>query len=204
MGVRFFVRSHHAATRRPSLKRVTGQHGVAIYHPRMVSRIKASAEDAPSSLEPDQAAVAVLRQFRQVFNAVKSHFQQVEKTVGMGGAQVWALSVVREQPGIGVGALARAMSIHQSTASNLVRTLIERKMVVALKQGSDRRAVQLNLLPAGARILKIAPGPFAGLLPDALKSLPPETLARLQQDLGVLIVRIAADEAGASVLLSEI
>ncbi len=204
MGVRFFVRSHHAATRLPSLKRVTGHHGVAIYHPRMVSRIKASAEDAPSSLDADQAAVAVLRQFRQVFNAVKSHFQQVEKTVGMGGAQVWALSVVREQPGIGVGALARAMSIHQSTASNLVRTLIERKMVVALKQGSDRRAVQLNLLPAGARILKIAPGPFAGLLPDALKSLPPETLARLQQDLGVLIVRIAADEAGASVLLSEI
>ena len=151
----------------------------------------------------EDIAIAVLRQFRQVFNAVKSHFQQVEKTVGMGGAQVWALSVVREQPGIGVGALARAMSIHQSTASNLVRTLIERDMVVAAKQGSDRRAVQLSLLPAGAKVLKNTPGPFAGLLPDALRSLPSDTLMRLHGDLGRLIVAIAADEAGASVPLSD-
>ena len=165
----------------------------------MVTRLKPASET-----EHDDAAIAVLRQFRQVFNAVKAHFQQVEKTVGMGGAQVWALSVVRDNPGIGVGALAKAMSIHQSTASNLVRTLIDREMVVGAKQGADRRAVQLNLLPAGAKVLKNAPGPFAGLLPDALKSLPPETLARLEQDLGRLIVAIAADEAGASIPLSDI
>ena len=164
----------------------------------MVPRKKPDALD-----DSEDAAVAVLRQFRQVFNAVKSHFQQVEKTVGLGGAQVWALSVVREQPGIGMGALAKAMSIHQSTASNLVRTLIEREMVAAAKQGADRRTVQLSLLPAGAKVLRNAPGPFAGLLPDALKSLPPETLARLRADLAQLIVAIAADEAGASILLAD-
>ena len=170
----------------------------------MAPRLKPVPDAGALPAGNEQAAVAVLRQFRQVFNAVKSHFQQVEKTVGMGGAQVWALSIVRDQPGIGVGALARAMSIHQSTASNLVRILIEREMVVALKQGADRRAVQLNLLPAGAKVLRNAPGPFAGLLPDALKSLPPETLARLEVDLAQLIVAIAADEAGASIPLSDI
>ena len=158
---------------------------------------------AEAANDGEDVAIAVLRQFRQVFNAVKSHFQQVEKTVGMGGAQVWALSVVREQPGIGVGALARAMSIHQSTASNLVRTLIDREMVVAVKQGADRRAVQLNLLPAGAKILKNSPGPFAGLLPDALKSLPADTLQRLQADLSQLIVTIAADEGHGAIPLSD-
>lgn len=166
----------------------------------MVPRSKPAS---PAPTEGSDVAVAVLRQFRQVFNAVKSHFQQVEKTVGMGGAQVWALSVVREHPGIGIGALARTMSIHQSTASNLVRTLIDREMVLAVKQGADRRAVQLNLLPAGAKVLKNAPGPFAGLLPDALKSLPAETLQRLEADLAQLIVAIAADEAGASIPLSD-
>ena len=170
----------------------------------MVHSLKAVPDATPLPADNEDAAVAVLRQFRQVFNAVKSHFQQIEKTVGMGGAQVWALSVVRDNPGIGVGALARAMSIHQSTASNLVRTLIDRGMVVGVKQSVDRRAVQLNLLPAGAKVLKSAPGPFAGLLPDALKSLPPATLARLQADLADLIVAIAADEAGASIPLSDI
>ena len=166
----------------------------------MVPRPKSTPEEAAN--DGEDISISVLRQFRQVFNAVKSHFQQVEKTVGMGGAQVWALSVVREQPGIGVGALARAMSIHQSTASNLVRTLIDREMLVAVKQGADRRAVQLNLLSAGARVLRNAPGPFAGLLPDALKALPPETLARLQADLDQVIDKIAADEAAAHVPLS--
>lgn len=169
----------------------------------MVNRSTPAPEAAAPPVDKDQAAIAVLRQFRQVFNAVKSHFQQVEKTVGMGGAQVWALSVVREQPGIGVGALAKAMSIHQSTASNLVRTLIDRQMVVAAKQGADRRAVQLNLLPAGAQVLANAPGPFAGVLPDALKALPPDALTRLQVDLSQLIVLIDADERGASILLSD-
>ena len=120
----------------------------------MVPRSKPASDAAVDSTD---VAIAVLRQFRQVLNAVKSHFQQVEKTVGIGGAQVWALSVVRDHPGIGVSALAKAMSIHQSTASNLVRTLIDREMVVAVKQGADRRAVQLNLLPAGANVLKNAP-----------------------------------------------
>jgi DNA-binding MarR family transcriptional regulator len=170
----------------------------------MVTRIQAPSGDGASPVDTQEAAIHVLRQFRQVFNAVKSHFQQVEKSVGMGGAQVWALSVVREHPGLGVGALAKAMSIHQSTASNLVRTLVDREMIVAVKQGADRRAVQLNLLPAGARVLRNAPGPFAGLLPDALRSLPPETLARLQADLGELIVAIGADPHAASIPLSDL
>ena len=169
----------------------------------MVNRSKPAPGIAALPIDDEQAAIAVLRQFRQVFNAVKSHFQQVEKTVGMGGAQVWALSVVREQPGIGVGALAKAMSIHQSTASNLVRTLIDREMLVAAKQGADRRAVQLNLLPAGATVLANAPGPFAGVLPAALKALPPDALTRLHKDLARLIVLIDADERGASILLSD-
>ena len=169
----------------------------------MVPRLKPVPDAVAQPVDNEEAAIAVLRQFRQVFNAVKSHFQQVEKTVGIGGAQVWALSVVREQPGIGVGALAKAMSIHQSTASNLVRTLIDRDMMVAVKQGVDRRAVQLNLLPAGAKVLKHAPGPFAGVLPDALKALSPDALARLQGDLARLIVLIDADERGASILLSD-
>jgi len=156
----------------------------------MISRIKPVAHAGVSPGADEEAAVAVLRQFRQVFNAVKSHFQQVEKTVGMGGAQVC------------IGALAKAMSIHQSTASNLVRALVEREMVAAAKAGIDRRAVQLTLLPAGAKVLQSISGPFDGLLPGALKSLPPETLARLQEDLAQLIVAIAADEAGAAIPLS--
>jgi DNA-binding MarR family transcriptional regulator len=149
-------------------------------------------------------ATRVLRQFRVVFNAVKSHFRQVEREAGLGGAQLWALSVIERSPGIGVTELARGLDIHQSTASNLIKALVERGLVQAAREGADRRGVALRVLPAGEELLRKAPGPFAGVLPDALASLDEETLARLERDLGKLIKALAADEAGASVPLAQL
>ncbi len=150
------------------------------------------------------AAARVLRQFRQIFNAVKTHFQQVEKSAGLGGAQVWALSVIRDVPDIGMGALAQAMNIHQSTASNLVKSLVDRDMVIATKAGNDRRAVMLRLLPAGGRILKRTPGPFAGVLPEALAALDQKTLKRMEADLKKLIGELHADAKAAKIPLAEL
>jgi len=145
----------------------------------------------------------VLRQFRQVFNSVKTHFQQVEKKAGIGGAQIWALSVIRARPRIGVNDLSRAMDIHQSTASNLVRALVASEMIVAEKSRSDRRSVQLRILPAGSRVLRRAPGPLAGVLPEALERLDARTLARLERDLARLIALLRADERGAGIPLAD-
>ena len=150
----------------------------------------------------DDTAALVLRQFRQVFNAVRTHFQQVERRAGLGGAQVWALSTIRERPGVGVSDLARAMDIHQSTASNLVKGLIERELVEARREGSDRRAVQLHLLPAGSAVLRKAPRPFTGVLPDALRRLDERSLKRLHKDLAQLIEEIGTDEEAGQVPLS--
>jgi DNA-binding MarR family transcriptional regulator len=147
-------------------------------------------------------ATRVLRQFRIVFNAVKTHFRQVERDTGVGGAQLWALAVIGRSPGIGVTGLARELDIHQSTASNLVKALIERGFIAAAREGLDRRSVALRLQPQGEAILKDAPMPFTGILPDALGTLDPVTLARLEEDLAKLIAVLAADEEGANVPLA--
>src|SRR5205085_5833797 len=105
---------------------------------------KTPATKAAAGAATDPAA-RVLRRFRLVFNAVKSHFRAVETKAGISGAQLWALSVVQAQPGMGVGDLARAMDIHQSTASNLLRGLLEKNLVLAERGGEDRRAVQLHV-----------------------------------------------------------
>jgi DNA-binding MarR family transcriptional regulator len=153
---------------------------------------------AAASADP---AARVLRRFRVVFNAVRSHFRAVETKAGVSGAQLWALSVVHAHPGIGVGELARAMDVHQSTASNLLRVLVEKSLVLAERGGEDRRAVQLQATARAARLLAKAPGPFAGVLPDALSRLDKATLARLDRDLARLIEELGADERGAGIPL---
>jgi len=160
----------------------------------------------PEPPKDDQPAsnVRVLRRFRVVFNAVRSHFQQVEKQVNLGGAQVWALSVVRDHPGIGMGMLAKHMDVHQSTASNLVKTLQRKELISMNKAPEDRRNVQLHVLPAGLAVLAQVPGPFEGVLPVALDRLPAETLLRLDQDLGELIALLKADEQAGGIPLAQL
>ncbi|MRD47513.1 MarR family winged helix-turn-helix transcriptional regulator [Caenimonas koreensis] len=159
---------------------------------------------APEVAPRQELPSRVLRRFRVVFNAVKTHFRQVEKGAGIGGAQLWALGVVKESPGIGMNDLARAMDVHQSTASNLVKTLAERELISVTKAGSDRRTVALRISPAGRKVLRTAPGPFTGVLPDALASLDATTLSRLDKDLGKLIAVLEADERAANVPLGQL
>ncbi|GAP36643.1 transcriptional regulator, MarR family [Piscinibacter sakaiensis] len=145
----------------------------------------------------------MLRKFRVVFNAVKTHFQQVERLSGIGGAQMWALSLIRDHPGIGVGGLAKAMDIHQTTASNLVKALLKLELIAAVKSDSDRRVVELSVLPAGSKLLRKAPGPFQGVLPDVLARLDDRTLKRLDRDLAVLIEALQTDESAGGVPLGQ-
>lgn len=162
------------------------------------------AATQPKLPEPTDQAMRVLRRFRVVFNAVKTHFRQVESEVGIGGAQVWALSVVQEFPDIGIGELARAMDIHQSTASNLIKSLVGKKLVLASRAGEDRRSVTLRVTPAGRALVRKAPGPSAGVLPQALASLDPRTLSRLEEDLQALMDVLAADENAGGIPLAQL
>lgn len=167
------------------------------------SKVKTGAASTATPIPAD--AALVLRQFRQIFNAVKAHFQQVEKRSGLGGAKIWALSVIQDHPGIGTGALAEAMDIRPSTTSNLIKALIQHKLIEVRKSELDRRTVQLYVLPAGKKILKGLPGPYSGVLPDALQRLDPATLKCLKRDLGRLTEALQEfDESAAQKPLAEL
>jgi DNA-binding MarR family transcriptional regulator len=171
--------------------------------PPPAARRQPVAAASRATADIDDSAGRVLRQFRLIFNAVKTHFQQVEKRTGLGGAQIWALSIVAARPGIGVKDLALAMDVHQSTTSNLVRMLVERGLIVAVREGADRRTVQLKVLPVGRRVLKRAPAPFTGVLPQALAALDARTLARLERDLAQLVPQLKTRARDAHIPLGQ-
>lgn len=135
----------------------------------------------------ENPAHAALGKFRIIFGAIRQHFREVEKACGVSGAQVWVLATLAESPGLRVTELAEALSIHASTASNLLDK-IEKSGLIRRERGTqDQRVVRLYLTQAGQSALAAAPKPFTGVLPHALNQLPPETLARLGADLDTLI-----------------
>jgi DNA-binding MarR family transcriptional regulator len=150
-----------------------------------------------------ETAVLVLRKLRLLFNTIKGHFRDVEKKAGVAGAQVWALSVIHANPGAGVNDLARAMDIHQSTASNLLKPLIEKGLVVAGRAKDDRRALKLRVTARGSAVLRKAPGPVTGVLPEVLSKLDRATLKRLDEDLEAVIALLHADRRAARMPLGQ-
>ena len=159
--------------------------------------VPAAAHAAPDAVPDADAPLRVLRQFRLVFSAVRRHFMQMEKSAGLGGAPIWALSLIAQQPGMRVNELARAMDIHQSTASNLVRALIQAGHVHSEKSQTDKRVAELYALPAGHRLLRKVPGPYTGVLPQALRELDKRTLLELENHLSALLQKLDVDERSA-------
>jgi DNA-binding MarR family transcriptional regulator len=131
--------------------------------------------------------LAVLAQFRVVFKSIRRHYRHVERRSHITGALLWALSEIAGRPGTQVGELARALAIHQSTASNLVRRLAARGLIARQRRGHDQRAVQLFPTRKGLRVLQTAPQPLIGVLQQALADLPPSSLRALHAQLARLI-----------------
>lgn len=168
--------------------------------PRRLDKRGASRAQADVDDTRDDAA-RVLKQFRIVFNAVKTHLQQVERRAGASGAQVWALHVIQDHPGIGVSDLARAMNVRQPTASTFVKALVEQELIEVRREGADKRAVQLHALPKGRALLRRVPGPFQGVLPEALAALDSQTLRSLEAPLTKLIQQLGVDDRAGNVPL---
>jgi DNA-binding MarR family transcriptional regulator len=166
------------------------------------SQLRNTVEQAFDVEKKSTSAAHVLRQFRLIFSSIRRHFQNIEKISGVGGAQIWALSLIAEKPGLAVTHLSQAMDIHQSTASNLIRALLKMGLVHSEKSLLDKRVSELYPLPEGLKLLKKIPGPYTGVLPLALSELSAETLANLERDLDLLVKKLDVDEVSAKTPLA--
>jgi MarR family transcriptional regulator, organic hydroperoxide resistance regulator len=147
----------------------------------------------------------VLRKFRLVFRSAKKHFQWVEQRCGVSGAQLWAMWELGERPGMRVSELAAALSIHQSTASNMLDKLEQRSLLRRERSERDQRVVKLFLTAAGRETVARAPQPARGVLVAALDGMPTESLCALEEHLDTLIQGMKVrDRSGGLTPLSDI
>jgi len=144
-----------------------------------------------------------LQAFRTIFGSARHHDAEVRRSGGISGSQLWALAEIAGCNGMTVNELAEKMALHQSTASNLINALEDRKLVRRSRDGADQRVVHLHVTGDGRRMLLRVPGPHAGLLVDGLRRLEDGELNSLRDALTALVrimQRAAAGAAGETLL----
>lgn len=147
--------------------------------------------------DSQQWPYVVLKQFRLIFKAVQQHSQWVETHCGVTSAQLWALWELSKKPGLMVTELAKLMSIHHSTASNMLDKLAKKGLIMRERVSQDQRVVTVMLTLDGIELLKQVPSPPQGILQHTLFDLPENVLKSLADNLDVLVkqMKIKDDEA---------
>lgn len=146
-----------------------------------------------------------LQKFRLIIGAVRQHSRALEAACGIGGTQVWMLATIADRPDITVSQLSQALSIHVSTASNLLDKLARAGLVERLRIEEDRRVVRLRVTDKGQAMVARAPRPLTGLIVDALEKLPEDSLVRLDEELARLVEQMhLLDQSAANEPLSNL
>jgi DNA-binding MarR family transcriptional regulator len=166
---------------------------------------KSAWAGSPAGGERGGFELETLQGFRTIFATARRHDAEVRHIARVSGSQLWALAEIARSADMRVNDLAGRMAIHQTTSSNLVNALVERKLVQRTRDAEDARVVRLRVTAEGKRLLLQAPAPYAGLLVDALRRLDTTNLNRLHKALAVLthLMRDAAMDAAGETLMGE-
>jgi len=151
------------------------------------------AQEAEAA-DTNDAVRSVIRQLRVIIRALQGHSRSVERACGISAAQLWALWELQRSPGLNVSDLSRQLSVHPSTASNLLDKLEQGGLIERQRRERDQRIVRLYVTAAGQDLLARAPAAPQGELNRALQDMNPQQLLGLEQALAALIARMASVE----------
>jgi len=157
---------------------------------------KENAVDNIAKQRP-QKTQNILKSLRIIFRSIQAHSRIVEKESGVSSAQLWMLWEIFNAPGMKVTELAAALSIHQSTCSNILDKLQQKGLIRRDRSGPDQRVVHLHLTEKGTKLLAQAPRPAQGAIADVLQRLPDEVLTNMDESLSDLVGALQVTEKDA-------
>jgi len=133
------------------------------------------------------SAHTAMNALRRIVQGLRQSAAYGEKTTGLTSAQLLILKQVEARDGVSVNGLAAVTYTHQSTVSEIVSRLELKGFVQRERAADDARRVEVHLTPNGRALLSIHPSSASDRLMQAVKALPPDTLAGLAQGLDALI-----------------
>ena len=139
----------------------------------------------------------VVNSMRRLFKAIQEYSKAIFRRTGLSGPQVWALTVLDNEPDLSLSELSERLFAHPSTVSGIVARLVQRGAVTRIVDREDRRGIRLALTPSGRRLLRKSPPPVQLGLRRALEALPSRQLRQLRRSLQQVVAETAARQVEA-------
>jgi DNA-binding MarR family transcriptional regulator len=139
----------------------------------------------------DPATRAVLDGIRGIVRVLRESSRGAERSVGLGGAQLFVLQRLSGAPALSLNELAARTVTHQSSVSTVVTKLVRRGLVARTRADADGRRVEIALTAAGRAVLARAPAPAQDRLIAGLALLGAAARRDLARQLGRLVEAMA-------------
>ena len=148
---------------------------------------------APLTPEVESGAAALVDAVRAVVHALRGTSRSAEQQLGVHGAELLVLRKLVDTPCASLAELATRTQTDPSTASVVVRGLVDRGLLTRSVAPDDRRRTPIAITPAGRQLLRRAPEPAHARVARAAAPLEAAELYALAQQLdavaGRLVVR---------------
>lgn len=129
---------------------------------------------SPESLPSLGSTLEFMRLVWAVAHGLQSRSKRMESELGVTGPQRLVLRILGRSPGATAGAIAKAMHVHPSTLTGVLRRLESRGLLERAKDAEDGRRARLALTAAGRKLDQHQ----AGTVEAAVR----RTLGRLGED----------------------
>ena len=139
------------------------------------------------------AAPGIIDNLRRVFQIISEYSKTAERSTGLTGPQLWALSLLSNDAPIHVSDLARQMYLSSATVVGILDRLEIKGLVTRLRSKEDRRAVNLHLTEKGRDLAVKNPEVAQIMLMKGLEGLSDEQFSRVDEGMQQMVRILGAE-----------
>lgn len=158
----------------------------------------------PSASSEDSGdARRVMDALRRLVRALRLSSSEVERRLGISGAQLYVLVELEAAPRCSIGDIAKRTQTDPSSVSTVVARLVEQGLVARTADPIDARRAILGVTAKGRALVRKAGPPAQTRIVDALATMTPERRRSLAGSLDVLVTALGADAGEPSMFFED-
>lgn len=145
---------------------------------------------------------SILTGLRRISRAIDLYSRSLAKSVGLTVPQLICMRYLLRHGPSAPTVVARHISLSSATVTGILDRLVRRGLITRRRLERDRRRVEVELTPAGSKLLETAPSPLHARLAERLAKLPVAEQQTIDANLQRLVALMEAGDLDAAPMLT--